>query len=113
MKYIISEDQNNRYKILRRIDSTDWNLIIDIVNEGLDLHEPCDFKKEDNYLYKVCRDSARTYLFNYMELNKYYDYAEGRFNDEFQILLKFVIELIENRLGNKIREHYIEEKEDC
>ena len=49
MKYIITESQKERIQILRRLD-VDWKWITEIVDEGLDYYEPCDFKTKEIYL---------------------------------------------------------------
>ena len=104
MKYLITESQNLRMQILRRITSADWILIVDIVEEGLDLDDPCDFRDEATYIKRILNDSARTYLFHY------YDMEES---NEYKILFKYISRLIYVRLGDEIREYYDEKKEDC
>jgi hypothetical protein len=104
MKIIITEEQVNKLRILRRIDQ-DWNWINQIVEEGLDIDDPCDFKNEGEYLDRISKDSARTYLYNFME------YSEG--TEIFETFVWFLSELIERRLGDAIIEYYEDKKPDC
>ena len=91
-------------QILRRITSADWILIVDIVEEGLDLDDPCDFRDYDRYLVRICNDSSRTYLFHYFN---------DEYSDDYKILFKYLCGLIEVRLGDDIKEYYEDKKEDC
>lgn len=103
IKYIITENQSQRISILRRIES-DWSWISEIVFEGLDLDNPCDFKDVDTYLERVASDSSRTYL---------YHFIDEKDVEIFSILFEYIIGLIIKRLGDDIIEHYVEGKEDC
>ena len=104
MKYIITEAQNTKLYIIRRIYQ-DWKWITEIVEEGLDIDNPCDFKNEEIYFRRVSKDSAKTYLYNFM------DYSEGK--EVFEILVFYLTDLIENKLGPKIVEYYQDIKPDC
>ena len=104
MKYIITESQNIRLQVLRRINDTDWNWILEIVDEGMDIDNPCDFSTLDFYLKTVSEDSANTYLFNYFINHN---------DDDFKIIFKYICELIIVRLGDYIKEYYFDKKEDC
>lgn len=107
MKYIINENQSKKHeliiKLLRRTNE-DWPLIEQIVEEGTDIDDPCDFINEHLYLKRICVDSARTYLFHYIDES---------FGEQFKILLNFYTEFIRKKLGTDIVEYYHEKKEDC
>lgn len=103
MKYIITEEQNKVMHVLRRLD-TDWPLIQEIVDEGVDNDDPCDFRDEETYLLRVRNDSAKTYLFHY------FDKVTER---GYSALFDVIGELIVERMGKDIIEYYIDKKEDC
>jgi len=104
MKYIISEELEIRLSILRRINGEDWDLILEIVDEGLDNDDPCDFRDYDRYLKRICADSARTYLFHY------YD---NEYSNDYKVLFKYLCRIIWLRMGDDIKEYYEDKKEDC
>ena len=104
MKYIITESQNKVMQILRRVTSSDWILIQEIVDEGVDLDDPCDFRDEESYLERVINDSTRTYLFHYYDNERERGYSE---------LFIFVKDLIVKMMGDDVLEYYNEKKEDC
>jgi len=82
----------------------DWPLIQEMVDEGTDMDDPCDFKNEYLYLKRICVDSARTYLFHYIDES---------YGESFDNLLHYYTELIKEKMGNEILEYYHEKKEDC
>lgn len=101
MKFIITEEQDLRLHTLRRIDAN-WDWISEIVEEGLELFNPCDSEKED-YLEMVSKTSAETYLLSTM------DYKEPSFNS----LRKFIQKLIVERLSDDINGWYDDLTEEC
>jgi hypothetical protein len=103
MKYIITEKQEERIKVLRRLQQ-DWSWIREIVDEGTDIDDPCDFKNEEIYLNRVCRDSANTYLYYYMDNWQ---------TETFKTLSLFIQDLIKTKMGDEIIDYYIENKEEC
>lgn len=105
MKYIITEEQNTILTILRRIHDEDWYWIQEIVDEGTDMDNPCDFKTEEIYLERLCADSARTYLYNY--------YTTESEVGSYKRLMDYLISLIKKRMGDDIIEYYNDKKEDC
>jgi len=102
MKYIITESQKDRVQVLRRTEE-DWGWIRDIVNEGLDMYYPCDFKNEKQYLERVSVDSANTYLYNYLD-----DWR----SETFSQLSEYITSLIKERMSNEIVEFYQYRRED-
>ncbi len=104
MKYIITESQERIIQILRRATSADWPLIQEMVDEGLDLDDPCDFRDEESYLHRVINDSTKTYLFHYFD----------KVTDEgYSTLFGYIRKLIYERMGDDIIEYFQEKKEDC
>jgi hypothetical protein len=107
MKYVITEEQNIRVQVLRRLEE-DWPLIREIVDEGTDIYDPCDFKDKYLYLDRVAIDSARTWLYHY-----YYVADESREDTEFSIMLRFVTSYIKEKMGRDIRGYYEDNTENC
>jgi hypothetical protein len=107
MKYIITEEQNIRVQVLRRLEH-DFPLIRDIVDEGTDIDDPCDFGDQNRYLHRVAIDSARTWLYHY-----YYVADESREDTEFSIMLRFVTSYIKEKMGWEIKGYYNEKIVDC
>jgi hypothetical protein len=103
MKYIITEKQEERIKVLRRTEE-DWLWIQQIVDEGIDIDDPCDFNNKEIYLNRVCVDSANTYLYNYL------DYVH---DETFKILSSFIQDLIKKRMGRDIIKYWEEKREEC
>ena len=103
MKFIITETQEQKIYVLRRL-SEDWDWIRNIVEEGLDMYSPCDIDDVDDYVIKVARDSANTYLLNYIDDWK---------SDTFTTLLDYVSSYIEDKLYKRIFQYYYDYKEDC
>jgi hypothetical protein len=103
MKYIITESQKERIQILRRLD-VDWKWITEIVDEGLDYYEPCDFKTKEIYLERLAADSAQTYLLSYLD-----DWT----SETFKVLKDHITFLIKKRMKDDIDEYYEDIKPDC
>jgi hypothetical protein len=105
MKYIITETQYDKIRVLRRIE-IDWAWITEMVGEGLDADSACDYKTEELYIKRIGTDSARTYLYNFFNSEN---------DDGFDTLVEYISGLIKERLGDDIIEYYKEEKweKDC
>ena len=106
MKIIITETQNRRLQVLRRITSADWDLILEIVDEGLDNDDPCDFRNYESYLKRILHDSSRTYL-------NHYFLEEEEKSEDYKILFEYLCHLIYVRLWEDIKTYYEDKKEDC
>ena len=65
MKYLITEEQNNILRVLRRTEQ-DYHLIREIVAEGIEMYL-CDYDSFNDFYEFLCRGSAMTYLFNYFD----------------------------------------------
>jgi hypothetical protein len=103
MKYIITESQKERLQVLRRANDEDWLWIKEIVDEGTDIYNPCDYGNEEDYLNSVSLSSAQTYLFSY--------FINGR-SESFLKLTDYIKSLIIKRMGNDIIEYYTNKIED-
>ena len=102
MKYIITEKQNMALYVRRRVDS-DFDLIWDIVDEGVDLYL-CEFDNFDDYFTKVVEGSAMTYLFHYFENHLEEGYPE---------MEKYLSDFIRENFTTRITEFWDDNKEDC
>jgi hypothetical protein len=96
MKYIITESQKEIIQVLRRTQE-DWEWIRDIVEEGIDIFNPCDYSDGESYLNKLSVDAANTYLYNYLDDWKH---------EKFSQLSEYISSLIRERLSGFIIEHY-------
>jgi len=105
MKYIITETQAEKIKILRRIYSEDWNWISQIVDDLVNMFNPCNYESEEDYLDSVSRTTANTYLVNYLGSE------EG--SDTFLSLSDYIKLLIKQRMGDDIMEYYGDLINDC
>ena len=102
MKHIITETNYNKISILRRADE-DWTMIQEIVDEGVDMDDPCDFRTEEKYLQRIVNDSTRTYLYHFI-----YDEDEN-----FDFLFGYFSGIIRKKMSHDIIRYYREKKEDC
>lgn len=105
MKYIITETQAERIKLLRRINGEDWDWISEIVTEGIDLYNPCHYESKEDYMDSVAISSAHAYLLYYFDF--------GKRSETFSQLSDYIISLIKQRMGDDIIEHYEEVDPDC
>jgi len=105
MKYIITETQAEKIKILRRIYSEDWNWISQIVDDLVNMFNPCNYESEEDYLDSVSRTTANTYLVSYLGSE------EG--SDTFLSLSDYIKLLIKQRMGDDIMEYYGDLINDC
>jgi len=104
MKYVITETQAEKIKILRRIYSEDWEWIIEIVEELIDLYNPCNYESKEDYMDSVSRNSANIYLPNYLDDWK---------SETFSQLSEYITSLIKQRMGDDIMNHYEDLINDC
>jgi hypothetical protein len=100
MKYIITEDQNKILWLRRRLDDPEINeLLTDIVIEGFDYTDPCNYDTYSSYEINIVNDSALTFINSYTEL-----YSEDPF--ESNPLLGFVAKVILSKHRNRIQREY-------
>ena len=102
MKYIITEEQNNIIRVLRRIDQDhDW--IKEIVDEGMEMFL-CEYDSLNDFYELLCRDSAFTYLLNYFDN----EHQEG-----FLKLKEYIASYIKENFGKMIVKYWEDNREDC
>ena len=102
MKYIITEEQNNVLRVLRRIDQDhDW--IKEIVDEGMEMFL-CEYDSLNDFYELLCRDSAFTYLLNYFDN----EHQEG-----FLKLKEYITSYIKENFGEMIVKYWEDNREDC
>ena len=102
MKYIITEEQNNVLRVLRRTEQ-DYDLIREIVAEGSELFL-CEFDTLNDFYELLCRDSAFTYLLNYFDN----EHQEG-----FLKLKEYIASYIKENFGEMIVKYWEDNREDC
>jgi len=102
MKYIITEEQNNVLRVLRRTHQ-DYYLIREIVVEGREMFI-CQFDTFKEFYEVLCQDSAFTYLLNYFDS----EHQEG-----FLKMEEYIISFIKENFKEMIVTYWEENKEDC
>jgi hypothetical protein len=102
MRYIITEEQNNVLSVRRRI-SQDYDLIREIVVEGMEMFI-CQFDTLKDFYELLCHDSAMTYLLNYFNNQ----HQEGYLKME-----EYITSLIKENFKEIIVTYWKENKEDC
>ena len=102
MKYIITEEQNNIIRVLRRIDQ-DHDLIKEIVVEGMEMYL-CDYDSFNDFYEFLCRGSAMTYLFFYFDNQ----YQEG-----YQKMEDYMTEYINENFKEMIAKYWDDNREFC
>ena len=102
MKYIITEEQSNIIRVLRRIDQDhDW--IKEIVDEGMEMFL-CEYDSLNDFYELLCRDSAFTYLLNYFDN----EHQEG-----FLKLKEYITSYIKENFKEMIVKYWEDNREDC
>jgi hypothetical protein len=102
MRYIITEEQNIMLSVLRRT-TQDYDLIKDIVYEGMDLFL-CQANSFNIYYDLTCRNSAMTYLLNYFDNQN----QEGYLKME-----DYLTDFIKETFLQQIIDYWKENKELC
>ena len=102
MKYIITEEQSNVIRVLRRT-TQDRELIYEIVDEGMEMFL-CEFDTLNDFYESLCRDSAFTYLLNYFDN----EHQEGFLNLE-----EYITEYIKENFGEMIVKYWNDNRDDC
>ena len=110
MKIIITESQSKILWLRRRLDDPEINeLLTDIVIEGFDYTDPCNYDTYSSYEINIVNDSALTFINSYTEL-----YSEDPF--ESNPLLWFVVKVIlskhRNRIQREYRDRYCDEEDE-
>ena len=102
MKYIITEEQNNILRVLRRTEQ-DYDLIREIVAEGSELFL-CEFDTLNDFYELLCRDSAFTYLLNYFNNH----HQEG-----FMKMEDYMTDYIKENFKEMIVKYWDDNREFC
>ena len=67
MKYIISESQEEFLHLLRRLHSVEYRPHMDeIISEGFDMFNPCDYDNFETFEHELLLNSAETFVWTYM-----------------------------------------------
>ena len=106
----LTESQNKILWLRRRLDDPEINeLLTDIVIEGFDYTDPCNYDTYSSYEINIVNDSALTFINSYTEL-----YSEDPF--ESNPLLGFVAKVIlskhRNRIQREYRDRYCDEDDE-
>jgi len=102
MRYIINEEQNMLVYVLRRVNQ-DFDLIWEIVDEGIDMYL-CNIDTFREYYDFVCLTSAKTYLYNYFNSEKEKGYLD---------IENYIIDFIKENFTVRIIEYWSDNKGDC
>ena len=102
MKYIITEEQNNVLRVLRRTEQ-DYYLIREIVAEGREVFL-CEFDTLNDFYEILCRDSAFTYILNYFDN----EHQEGFFKVQ-----EYITDYIKENFSEMIVKYWEDNREDC
>lgn len=100
MQIILNGPQSKIQWLLRRLHDPDINdLLKEIVIEGFDYTDPCDYETYSSYETNVANDSAITFINSYIEL-----YGEEHFDSTE--LEDFVRELVISKYRHLIQREY-------
>ena len=102
MKYLITEEQNNILRVLRRTEQ-DYDLIREIVAEGMEMFL-CHYDTLNDFYELLCRDSAFTYLLNYFDN----EHQEG-----FSKTQEYITDYIKERFKGMIVKYWDDNREFC
>jgi hypothetical protein len=102
MKYIITEQQNMLIYVLRRVEE-DFDLIWDIVDEGVD-EFICNFDNFQEYYDYVCLTTAKTYLYHYFENEE---------DDGYSKMEEYLIEYVKKNFRIRIMEYWDFNNDEC
>ena len=101
MKYIITEDQNKILWLKRRI-SQQHVLMRDIILEGLEVNDACDYNYhggDQDFYEEIMRESAITFVNSFEELYK----TE---NELYGVLLKMSYDYMAEKYRNEILDYF-------
>jgi len=110
MRIIITESQSKILWLRRRLNDRElMDHLKDIVIEGFDYTDPCNYGDYDSYEINLVNDSAVTFINSY-------DYLIGKeqlFSDELEAFVADVIvSKHRNRIQREYRDRYCDEDED-
>lgn len=100
MRIIITESQSKILWLRRRLNDRElMDHLKDIVIEGFDYTDPCNYGDYDSYEINLVNDSAVTFINSYTELSG----EEQLFSDE---LVAFVSDVIVSKYRSRIEREY-------
>jgi len=100
MRIIITESQKKILWLRRRLYDPEINdLLKDIVIEGFDYSDPCNYGTYASYELNIANDSSITFINSYIEL-----YGEESFDSTE--LEKFVREIVISKHRDRIQREY-------
>ena len=100
MRIIITESQSKILWLRRRLyDRELMDHLKDIVIEGFDYTDPCNYGTYDSYRINIVNDSAMTFINSYTELS-------GNVYVEDNELEKFVADVIVSKYRSRIKREY-------
>jgi len=104
MKFIINESQRELHNLLRRWGSEDHEeLMADIVHEGLNYINVCDFPTVESYSNAVIDSSAMTFLLHWID-NKH---------EKYNSLFKIVKDKMDEDFYFSLYQHYHDNIGEC
>ena len=110
MRIIITESQNKILWLRRRLNDPEINeLLTDIVIEGFDYTNACDYDTYNSYETNVVNDSAITFINSYIELYGE-DYFDSAPLEDF--VAKVILSKHRSRIEREWRDRYCFEDED-
>ena len=100
MRIIITESQSKILWLRRRLNDRElMDHLKDIVIEGFDYTDPCNYGTYDSYEINLVNDSAITFINSYTELS-------GDVYVEDNELEKFVADVIVSKYRSRIKREY-------
>ena len=111
MRIVITESQNKILWLRRRLNDPEINeLLKDIVIEGFDYTDPCNYGTYNSFETNVVNESAITFINSYSELS-----GEEQFISDKE-LEKFVVKVIVSKhrplIEREYRDRYCDEDDD-
>ena len=103
MKHLLNENDKSIGYVIR-VMGGHWTWIREIVEEGLDLFDPCNYEKQSEYLEMIVDGSAETYLLNFFD---------SLDSEPIQRLKEHIKKDIHKGLGYRIITHYKDFKIGC
>jgi hypothetical protein len=109
MKIIIAESQKHLLWLMRRIEDDEYLIYIwDLIKEGFDYTDACDYDSYGEYLKEVLGGSVTTFINTYEELYRVWD-GGSEYDEMFEFIYDFMLE----KYGDKIRTNYKSDREIC
>ena len=103
-KNIILENDSIRLNFLRQFNTEEnKELLRDIIDEGVDMYDVCDFDGVFKYAYQIMENSAITFLHHWFDGNEKY----------FEKYKKDLIDMIYDRHYFEIYHYFYDKKSEC